>query len=293
MRLRAGAALVTLTLVGVAGCGAEDASGEASSSGGPSPGGSCAEEAGVAPPPGRGGGRGGDGEAKATGEATLPILGGALATGDAAVVAVNSLGVDCQRAGAPGCTGTLVGADLVLTAAHCVGEMPPERFVVLFGATADPGRGELGEGLVGQLFHVAEIRVHEGFDPETLAGDVAVLRLAEAGPATPVAVAGAGFAGVVEGAAGRVVGFGRADEPPAFAKREGAVVVSAVSETELVYEGDPAMTCAGDSGGPVFMTVEGVERLVGVTSRGDAACEQHGVAVRMDALPPSLLAEAW
>jgi secreted trypsin-like serine protease len=229
----------------------------------------------------------------ALGKSQQAIVNGELDAADAAVASVNSLDVDCQRAGAPACTGTLVAKDAILTAAHCVGEFPPEAFAVLFGATSDPGRGALGAGLEGSFFRVAGVRVHPGFDPKTLANDVALLRLEGEPKVPPAPRLEAPPGDSLVGATARVVGFGRSDAAPAFAKREGAVQVAEATDLTLVYRGDPAMTCDGDSGGPVFATVAGVEVLVAVTSRGDAACADHGVAVRVDALGPSFFEEAW
>lgn len=230
----------------------------------------------------------------ASGVAAQPIVRGEVDGGDPAVVAVNTLDVDCQRAGVPACTGALVAPDVVLTAAHCVGELPPEAFGVLVGPTADPGRGELGEGLEGAFFRVAAVRMHPGFDATTLANDVALLRLEGEAPGAPARRPGAPLDDeALAGTAARVVGFGLADEGPAFAKREGEVRLSDVGALEVIYEGAPAMTCAGDSGGPVFAMIGGEELLVAVTSRGDTACEDHGVGIRVDALPPSLFEAPW
>ncbi len=107
----------------VAGCGEGDAS--SASSAGPTSGDACAAE---------------------VGQSAQALRAGEIDEKDAAIVAVNTLDVDCQRAGAPVCTGTLIAPDVVLTAAHCVGEYPPESFGVLFGALADPGRGPSAPG---------------------------------------------------------------------------------------------------------------------------------------------------
>jgi hypothetical protein len=45
----------------------------------------------------------------------------------------------------------------------------------------------------------------------------------------------------------------------------------------------PSQPCDGDSGGPAFATIGGVEVVVGVTSSGDAQCSQGGHDTRVDA----------
>jgi secreted trypsin-like serine protease len=227
------------------------------------------------------------------GQSAQALRAGQIDENDAAIVAVNTLDVDCLRAGALACTGTLIAPDVVLTAAHCVGEYPPEAFGVLAGALADPGRGPLGAGLDGSFFRVIGVRVHPLFDPATFAHDLALLRLDGAAPAPPLPRLEGLLDEALVGATARVVGFGFADEGPVGAKRQGTVELTAITERELVYKGAPSMTCSGDSGGPVLLTIAGVERLVGVTSRGDAACVDHGVAERVDGPSSAFFEAAW
>ena len=66
----------------------------------------------------------------------------------------------------------------------------------------------------------------------------------------------------------RLVGFGRSgalarDEG---ARREGVAAVDAVNAFTLRLRPSPSQPCIGDSGGPAFATIAGVEHLVGVTS---------------------------
>lgn len=227
------------------------------------------------------------------GHASAAIRAGSIDDGDPAVVAVNTLDVACLRTGTPECTGTLIAPDTVLTAAHCVGEYPPEDFVVLFGTLADQGQGPLGEGIDGSLFHVTALRRDPAFDPGTLAGDLALLRLDHPAAVTPRDRQTAAIDAALVGQTAAVVGFGRADTGPPTRKRRGTVSIKEISATEITYDPDPAMTCDGDSGGPLLMTMDNREVVIGVTSRGDAACADHGVAIRVDAAPSSFFETPW
>jgi secreted trypsin-like serine protease len=210
------------------------------------------------------------------------VLGGDLDDGHPGVVAVNRLGAECVRAGDPWCTGTLVAPDRVVTAAHCVDPPAAIFYGVLLGPTADAGYGYLGVGLEGRFFRVARVRLHPGYDAATQANDLAVVELDQSADATPVPLLETSLDASDVGEALVVVGYGEAGEEPRFRKRVGTVVVTAVDASELRYEDAPAMTCSGDSGGPVLRAGADGERLAAVTSRGDPACVDHGVGARVD-----------
>ena len=213
---------------------------------------------------------------------TPVILDGTPTDGDPAVVAINNLAAaPCERAGIPTCTGSLIGPDLVLTAAHCITDLSGSALGVLTGATAEYGQGAVGEGLEGILFAVSEVISHPDYDPLTLDFDVGLLRLSTPIDAPMVPLATTLDATLLDMPA-RVVGYGGSNTPPPFHKQEGIVLVSELDAHKLTYTPGPSLTCSGDSGGPVFMDVEGVETLVAVTSSGDPDCADHGTAIRID-----------
>ena len=226
------------------------------------------------------------------GRVAQALVGGELDAQDPAVVAVNTLNVECMRAGAPLCTGTLVRPTVVLTAAHCVRDADPSSLGVLFGPVADLGRGPTGDGLDGRFFRVKAIRVHPDFRADGLVNDVAAIELETAAAVTPVPIASDPLdASGASGLAARAVGFGAAGQDSDAQKRTGKVAVTAVRDSEFTYVPDPAMTCGGDSGGPVLRArSDGAgEELVGVTSRGDASCREYGIAIRVDSLPSDFI----
>jgi hypothetical protein len=82
----------------------------------------------------------------------------------------------------------------------------------------------------------------------------------------------------------RAVGFGAtaAEKGTDGDKREGALLVAEVSPAAFTAGPGPAMSCRGDSGGPVFVATPGGPALAGITSGGDAACAKAAQQARVD-----------
>lgn len=209
--------------------------------------------------------------------ATRPIVDGTPDTGDPAVVAIGARRVGCDERLVARCSGALVAPRLVLTAAHCV--LDPRlssTLEVLFGSAVDAP-----DARARRVVHVA---VHPEYREDGDAADLAALILDQDAPVAPMALDSRGIDGALAGAAVRVVGFGQARSTDLVTgvKRTGTATVTAVDDTSFRIESGPAMTCHGDSGGPVLAERAGAEEIIGVTSRGDPGCSEYGTNVRVD-----------
>lgn len=184
------------------------------------------------------------------------------------------------------CTGTLIQADIVLTAAHCVEDVSPSNTRFYVGNNATNPRS-------GLSYLAAEFIIHERYAARYLAHDIALVRLQiPVKGVTPIAYNIASL-DPHEGRLGVHVGFGAAEgikESGKGIKRSSTLAITNLkAETfESPYNG--ASTCFGDSGGPTFLTINNVLSVVGLTSAGAICqgvdcdpCKTPTTSVRVDA----------
>ncbi|MFE1288382.1 S1 family peptidase [Streptomyces sp. NPDC058751] len=177
------------------------------------------------------------------------------------------------------CGGTLVAADKVVTAAHCMSGETTNSVRVVGGRTFLTGTD-------GTVSRVSDIWINPEYTDATEGDDVAVLTLSTPMPYTPAPyVSGSDTGLYATGATARIVGWGTTSANGASSNQLRTATVPIVSDTSCAasygsnyvasdmvcagYAAGGVDTCQGDSGGPLL--INGV--LAGITSWGEGCAE--------------------
>lgn len=167
------------------------------------------------------------------------------------------------------CGGSLIKADWVVTAAHCVVGDSPGSVQVRVGTT-DRTSG-------GTVAGVSQIIIHPSYRSSN---DIALLKLSSAVPQAPIKISAS--SGAV-GTATRIIGWGQTcpirggcGAPQILQQLDTSIVADReckggriAGSTEICTDNpnNNAGACYGDSGGPQIKKVNGVWELIGATSR--------------------------
>jgi secreted trypsin-like serine protease len=213
-----------------------------------------------------------------------PIIGGQTETGDPAVVLL----VAQSNGGESFCTAEIVSPHVILTAAHCVDPATVgsgNSFQVFLGSDINGPQGSQAN----LYLDVSETHYDTTFDPNRLDSghDVGVAILSTASTVTPIPMNRTALTQSMVGQPLRLVGYGisSGSDPSgqtAGTKRQVSTPLSDFDSLFIDFGTASKGTCEGDSGGPAFMTINGTEVIVGVTSFGPQGCDGGSTDTRVD-----------
>lgn len=207
----------------------------------------------------------------------------------------------------PICSGTMITANVFLTASHCTDfftkELAPEGWVAYVSLDSSLPFGSLTSNKT-ELLAVSHVVTNPNYSQsQGDSGDIAVLILAKNVRVTPATLTTCGlldqlvaqnglknavFTNAGYGLQNRVVGGG----VPFFQDMNPVPRMFSFSSFNSLNGGylrlsqNPSTgnggTCFGDSGGPNFLTVNGQQLIVAITITGDSVCRSTNVDYRLD-----------
>lgn len=173
------------------------------------------------------------------------------------------------------CTGTIVSATKMLTAAHCVvGALAIEA---RFGSTttSPTARFKATGWTMPPGFNISNVAAGNDYAVVTFGSTLTTNR-----PAIKLQLA------PINSVGGRViVGYGvTSNASTAGTKRAGTATVDADNDKHLRIKatGTAVHSCSGDSGGPMLHKQNGINYVIGVSSYGNGTCDGRTVAFYAD-----------
>jgi secreted trypsin-like serine protease len=206
---------------------------------------------------------------------TQEIIGGAPVSATDPIVP-STVGIVSLQSGGVICTGSLIAANMVLTAAHCT-EEDPRNLAILFSTKIPQTQEEADKAQVRQVVAGRTSPLWPKLRPGQKSnwGDIAILRFAGALPQgyKPAKLL-ADPSQLKKGQVVTLAGFGLIDgrrqiDTDVLRKVDVSLADPKFSQSEVMFDQRAKKgACHGDSGGPAFARVKGELVLFGVTSRG-------------------------
>lgn len=211
--------------------------------------------------------------------------------GDAAAAGTNSFTAKIDIGGVRACTGTLLNNQWVITATRCFADDPALPSTVKAGAptlksTVTVGRTDLTD-TTGEVRQITQLVPHPDRDIVLAQLDAPVYSISYLHPSTKAPTTGESLLGA---------GYGRTKDtwvPDQL--HTAAFTAGTIADATVEIDGTPV--CKGDTGAPVFRTVNGRNELAAVTSLswqggclGSDETRTGAAAIRVDDIRPWITA---